>query len=177
MDIVIEKWADLSHAIKNFGSRPDEAKTTHPKLKNSKVVAYIIFLRPSSQIKMSPEGIATSLMNTSRHFLVIMSPVVTSAKLNNPAEYRFKGFPRVQARSLQQYLGELFSRYTDVPPLCMLCNIYRCVITCTWIYLDLLDMWGVQVMTNARCRVGTVPAIASASWLVTSTHTHRCHLN
>ena len=59
----------------------------------------------------------------------------------------------------------------------MLCNIYRSVITCSWIYLDLLEMWGVEVMTKARCRVGTVPAIAAAARLVTSTHKHRCHLN
>ena len=41
IDIGIEKWADLSHSIKNFGSRLDEAKTTHPELKNYKVVAHI----------------------------------------------------------------------------------------------------------------------------------------
>ena len=32
-------------------------------------------------------------------------------------------------------------------------------------------------MTKARCRVGTVPAIAAAARLVTSTNTHRCTLN
>ena len=32
-------------------------------------------------------------------------------------------------------------------------------------------------MTRTRCRVGTVPAIAAVAELVTSTHTHRCHLN
>ena len=36
---------------------------------------------PSSQKEMSPGGIARSLMNTLLQFLVIMSPVVTSAKL------------------------------------------------------------------------------------------------
>ena len=70
IDVGIEKWADLSHAIKNFGSRLDEAKTTHPEL-----------FTLSSQKKMSPGDIARFLMNTARHFLVIMSPMVTSAKL------------------------------------------------------------------------------------------------
>ena len=32
-------------------------------------------------------------------------------------------------------------------------------------------------MTKARCSVGTVPAIAAAARLVTTTNTHRCHLN
>ena len=36
---------------------------------------------------------------------------------------------------------------------------------------------GVEVMTKTRCRVGTVTAIAAATRLVTSTHTHPCHLN
>ena len=58
----------------------------------------------------------------------------------------------------------------------MLCSIYPSVITCTWIYLDLLEMWGVEVMTKARCGVGTVPAIAAVARLVTSTHMHRCPL-
>ena len=101
-------------------------------------------------------------------------------KLSNPAEHRFKNFPRgkpPQARSFQQFLGELFSKYVDGIPLCMLYNIYRTVITCIWIYLDLLEMWGVEVMTKTRCRVGTVTAIAAATRLVTSTHTHPCHLN
>ena len=53
--------------------------------------------------------------------------------------------------------------------------IYRSVITCTLIYLDLLEMWEVEVMTSARCRVGTVPAIAAVARL--GTHTHYCHLN
>ena len=26
----VEKWVDLSHAIKNFDSRLDKAKSTHP---------------------------------------------------------------------------------------------------------------------------------------------------
>ena len=59
----------------------------------------------------------------------------------------------------------------------MLCNIYRSVITCTWIYLDFLEMWGVEVMTKTRCRVGPVPAIAVAALLVSTTHTQQCHLN
>ena len=59
----------------------------------------------------------------------------------------------------------------------MLCSIYPSVITCTWIYLDLLEMWAVEVMTKARCRVGTVTAIAASARLVTSTNTHRCPLN
>ena len=83
IDVGIEKWADLSHAIKNFGSRLDEAKTTHPELRNYKVVAHItncLFSRHQEK-KMSPGDIARSLMNTPRHFLVVMSPVVTSAKL------------------------------------------------------------------------------------------------
>ena len=41
MDVGIEKWTDLSHAKKNFGSRLDEAKTTHPELKNCEVVTHI----------------------------------------------------------------------------------------------------------------------------------------
>ena len=122
-------------------------------------------------------------MNTPRHYFghhVACGNYCQAAKLSNPAEYRFKSFPRgkpLQARSLLQFLGELFSPYVDVTPLCMLCNIYRSAITCTWIYLDLLEMWGVEVMTKTRCRVGTVPAIAAAARLVTSTHTHPCHLN
>ena len=59
----------------------------------------------------------------------------------------------------------------------MLCNIYRSVIASTWIYLDLLAMWGVEVITKARYRVGTAPAIAAAARLVTSINKHRCHLN
>ena len=59
----------------------------------------------------------------------------------------------------------------------MHCSIYPSVITCTWIYLDLLEMWGVEGTTKARCRVGTVPAVAAAARLVTSTNTHRCPLN
>ena len=132
---------------------------------------------------MIPVDIARSLMNTPRHLFghhVACSNYCQAAKLGNPAVYRFKSFPRgipLQARSLQQFLGKLFSPYVDVTPLCMLCNIYRSVITCTWIYLDLLEMWGVEVMTKTRCRVGTVTAIAAATRLVTSTHTHPCHLN
>ena len=83
IDVGIEKWTDLSHAIKNFGSRLDEAKTTHPELKNYRIVAHITdcpFL--CHLVKQGKAGdIARSLMNTPRHFLVIMSPVVTSAKL------------------------------------------------------------------------------------------------
>ena len=41
IDVGIEKWADLSYAIKNFGSRLDEAKTTHPEQNKYKVVAHI----------------------------------------------------------------------------------------------------------------------------------------
>ena len=36
---------------------------------------------------------------------------------------------------------------------------------------------GVEVMTKARCEIGTVPAIAVAARLVASTHKYRCHLN
>ena len=57
IDVGIEKWADQSHAIKNFGSRLDEAKTTHPELKNYMVLAHITnchFFTPSSQKNMSP---------------------------------------------------------------------------------------------------------------------------
>ena len=32
-------------------------------------------------------------------------------------------------------------------------------------------------MTKAKCRVGSVPAIAAAALLVSTTHTHHCHLN
>ena len=131
INVGIEKWADLSHAIKNFDSRLDEAKTTHPKLKNYKLVAHITncpFLTQSSQMKMSSGDNARFLMNAPRHFLVIMSPVVTSAKLLSSVILQ-----SAQAQSLQQFLGELFSRYVDVTPLCMLCNIYRSVITCAWI--------------------------------------------
>ena len=48
MGVGIEKWADHSHAIKNFGSRPEETKITHPELNNYKAVAHItncLFLR------------------------------------------------------------------------------------------------------------------------------------
>ena len=34
IDVGIEKWVDLFHAIKNFDSRLDEAKTTNPRVKN-----------------------------------------------------------------------------------------------------------------------------------------------
>ena len=132
---------------------------------------------------MSPGDIARSLMNTPRQCFghhVACGNYCQADKLSNPAEHRFKNFPRgkpLQARSIQQFLGELFSPYVDVIPLRMLYNIYRSVITCTWIYLDLCEMWGVEVMTKTRCRVGTVPAIAAGTRLVTSTHTHPCHLN
>ena len=132
---------------------------------------------------MSPGVIARSLMNTPRQCFghhVACGNYCQADKLSNPAEHRFKNFPwgkPLQARSLQKFLGELFSPYVDVIPLCMLCNIYRSVITCTWIYLGLLEMWGVEVMTKTRYRVGTVTAIAAATRLVTSTHTHPCHLN
>ena len=83
IDVGIEKWADLSYAIKNFGSRLDDAKTTHPELKNSKVVAHItncLFYAIKS-IQDEPGDIARPLKNIPRHFSVIMSPVATSAKL------------------------------------------------------------------------------------------------
>ena len=86
IDVVREKSADLSHAIKVFGPRLDEAKTTHPELRNYKVVAPItnsFFSTPSSQKKMNPGDIAGSLMNTLRQFLVIMWPVVTSSQLQS----------------------------------------------------------------------------------------------
>ena len=86
IDVGIEKSADLSHAIKNFGSRLDEAKTTHPELR-SYMVAHITNCRfhAIKKKKMSPGDIARSLMNTPRHFLVVMSSVVTSAKLLSSA--------------------------------------------------------------------------------------------
>ena len=40
-DADIDKWADLSHTKKNFGSKLDSAKTQHPELKNSKVTALV----------------------------------------------------------------------------------------------------------------------------------------
>ena len=46
-----------------------------------------------------------------------------------------------------------------------------------WIYLDLLEMLGVEVMTKTRCRVSSVPAIAAAALLLSTTHTQQCHLN
>ena len=65
IDVGIEKWADLSQAKKNFCARLDEAKTTHPELKNYKVVAHItncLFLR--HQVKNDEHAdIARSLMN------------------------------------------------------------------------------------------------------------------
>ena len=65
MDVGIERWADLSHAINNFGSRLDEGKTTHPELQNNKVIAHItkcLLFTASSQEKMSPGDIARFIL-------------------------------------------------------------------------------------------------------------------
>ena len=47
-------------------------------------------------------------------------------------------------------------------------------------YMDIFTFVGnvgVEVMIKTRCRVGTVPAIAAAALLASTTHTLRCHLN
>ena len=106
IDVGLEKWADLSHAINDFGSRLDEAKTTHPELKNYKVIAHItncLFFTPSSQKKITPRDIAGSLMNTRRHFLVIMPPVVTSAKLLSSVILQSTGSRVSQAEDLYNH--------------------------------------------------------------------------
>ena len=95
------------------------------------------FFYATKSKNISPGDIARSLMNTPRqcfgHHVACVN-YCQADKLSNPAEHRFKNFPRgknLQARGLQQFLGELFSPYVDVIPLCMLCNIYIAV----WIHV------------------------------------------
>ena len=98
VDVGIEKWADLSHAKKNFGSRLDGAKTTHPELKNYKVVAHITkcFIYAIKSNKDEPADIARSLMNAPRHLFGHHDACgnwCQAAKLSNPAEYKSKCLP------------------------------------------------------------------------------------
>ena len=98
VDVGIEKWADLSYAKKNFGSRLDGAKTAHPELKNYKVVAHITkcFIYAIKSNKDEPADIARSLMNAPRHLFGHHDACgnwCQAAKLSNPAEYKFKCLP------------------------------------------------------------------------------------
>ena len=109
-------------------------KLPHTELKNYMVIACItncLFFFAIKSKKYEPGDIARSLMNTPRQCFghhVACRNYCQAVKLSNPAEHRFKNFPRgkpLQARSLQQFLGELFSPYVDIIPFCTLYNIYR----------------------------------------------------
>ena len=119
VDVNIEKWADLSHTRKNFGSKLDSMKGTHKELKNVKTQAHLTqcFMYAIKTNKNNPEKVSEDLMNVPNHVFGRHSDCGDWCKaksLEDLSTYIFTQLPRgkpLQSDALHNYLTSLFSTY------------------------------------------------------------------
>ena len=119
VDVNIEKWADLSHTRKNFGSKIGSMMGTHKELKNDKTQAQLTkcFMYAIKTNKNNPEKVSEDLMNVPNHVFGRHSDCGDWCKaksLEDPSTYIFAQLPQgkpLQSDALHNYLTSLFSTY------------------------------------------------------------------
>ena len=118
VDAGIDKWADLSHTKKNFGSKLDSAKGTHSALKIAKVTAHITkcFMYSIKANKGDVDKVRSSLLNVTDHLFGCYDRCrewCKARKLPDPSTYKYSSLPRgkpLQSAELRKFLEDLFQK-------------------------------------------------------------------
>ena len=121
VDSGIDKWADLSHTKKNFGSKLDDVKASHKELRSAKVTSHITkcFMYCVKSHKNEPDILRCALKNVPSHFFGEHSGCrewCKAKKLTDPSSYKYASFPRqrpLQSESLLLFLQGLFDKQAD----------------------------------------------------------------